>query len=430
MNDGIKELMQRTDITFSKDELRDLILNAMVNTNTIEELLILKWHLGKAFYPSVIDVKNDNTSFFKNIERISYNNALKNKEYIIEDLLGGISLSKIKDQYNTTREALNRLIINYLNTVNYQEKILSRIEVFNEPFVPQHDRDFLIAKAAIKMFIDNGCYTSTKAYKKFACPIYQTFKYLNILEVQKHPLYIEYSLLNKKELSTNTTNVDNRTHRKEKEVREKKINKVSSFSYEKILDILTNHNSEEFINYCLYYSFDSSVLKELLRDNKNLRFELAKSSDKEMIINIYDEYVSRYKVIIKSVIRDIIVLSKDKFNKPLDLYKYYEKTSFNLKILARLAESFSDIKNNMLILQYFNRFPSVFEEVTRSDLSAIKQKGVISSCKDSISFSYGEFNRALSNIEEKGMPLVKGVLYGSIKRQKELKDTKVMKKKL
>src|SRR5699024_3473621 len=99
------------------------------------------------------------------------------------------------------------------------------------------------------------------------------------------------------------------------------------------------------------------------------------SSDKEMIINIYDEYVSRYKLIIKSVIRDIIVLSKDKFNKPLDLYKYYEKTSFNLKILARLAESFSDIKNNMLILQYFNRFPSVFEEVKRSDLSAIKQKG-------------------------------------------------------
>ena len=48
-----------------------------------------------------------------------------------------------------------------------------------------------------------------------------------------------------------------------------------------------------------------------------------------MIIYIYDDYVSRYKVIIKSVIRDIIVLSKDKFNKSLDLYKYYEKTSFN-----------------------------------------------------------------------------------------------------
>ena len=67
---------------------------------------------------------------------------------------------------------------------------------------------------------------------------------------------------------------------------------------------------------------------------------------------------------------------------------------------------------------------------TRSDLSAIKQKSVFSCCEDSISFSYSEFNRALSDIDEKGMPLVKGVLYGSIKRQIGLKDVKVIKKKL
>lgn len=426
----IDELIDKTNKIFSQDEMTKAILKSFDTANTIEELLILRWHLGRVFYPSVIDVKNDNISFSKNIERISYNNALKNKEYIIDDLLGGASLSKIKDQYNTTREALNRLIINYLNTANYKEEILSRIESFNEPFVPQHDRDFLIAKAAIKMFIDNKCYTSTKAYKKFACPISQTFKYLNILEVQKHPLYIKYTLLNKKELSTNTTNVDNRTHHKEKEEHKKEINKIGAFSYEKILDILTNYNSKDFLNYCLYYGFDSFILKELLRDNINLRAELAKASNKEMTINIYDKYVNRYKVIIKSVIKDIIILSKDRFKKPLDLYKYYEKTCFNIKILARLAESFSDIKNNTLILQYLNKFPSVLEEVTRRNLPALKQKGVFSCCEDSISFSYSEFNRALSDIDEKGIPLVKGVLYGSIKRQIQLKDVKVIKKKL
>ena len=35
------------------------------------------------------------------------------------------------------------------------------------------------------------------------------------------------------------------------------------------------------------------------------------------------------------------------------------------------------------------------------------------------------YNRALSDIDEKGMPLVKGVLYGSIKRQIGLKDVKI-----
>ena len=119
----IDELIDKTNKIFSNDEMTKSILKSFDTANTIEELLILRWHLGRVFYPSVIDVKNDNISFSKNIERISYNNALKNKEYIIDDLLGGAPLSKIKDQYNTTMEALNRLIIYYLNTANYKTTI-------------------------------------------------------------------------------------------------------------------------------------------------------------------------------------------------------------------------------------------------------------------------------------------------------------------
>ena len=63
----IDELIDKTNKIFSNDEMTKAILKSFDNTNTIEELLILKWHLGRVFYPSVIDFKNDN-SFSKNIE--------------------------------------------------------------------------------------------------------------------------------------------------------------------------------------------------------------------------------------------------------------------------------------------------------------------------------------------------------------------------
>ena len=116
------------------------------------------------------------------------------------------------------------------------------------------------------------------------------------------------------------------------------------------------------------------------------------------------------------------------FAYPLDLYQYYSKTRFDIKKLARMSVDFGEIKNNTLILQYLDKLPFLLEEISRNDIIALKQKGIMTCCKDSISFTYSEFNKALSDIEERKIPLVKGVLYGSIKNQIELRDTNVKKK--
>ena len=367
--------------------------------------------------------------FSKNIERIAYNNATANRDNIIKDILNGLSLIEIKDEYNTTRESLNRIVINYLNNPNYNKEILTRLDDFTDYFIPSHDRDFLLAKTAIKMFVDNKCCTSSKIYNHFLCPNQQLYQYLKILEVQNHPLYYEYRKIYKKEMSENATLKDNLLHLKEKIKQQKEVNKISTFSKEKLLNILTIHNGKDFVNYCLYYGFNTYILSELLKDNEELKYHLANANNKEMTLNVYNEYINRYRLIIKSLIRDIIILSKNKFKEPLDLYKYYKKTNFNIKYLAMLAESFKDIKNNTLIIQYLNRFPVILDYLTNKNINTIRQKDYFSCCNNIIKFNGNDLNNAMKSIEEDDMPLVKGVLYGALKNQLNNKDRKEKVKK-
>ena len=412
----------------NEEEVKDKILSAMNDASSIEELLILKWHFEKIFVLKYSRIKNK--VFVENIERISYNRALVNSKLIIEYLLNNYSLEQIRDKYDVTRESVKRIVTSYLDSNDYDEMVLEKIDIFKDPVKEEQDREFITAKAAVMMFIENKCYSSPLVKAKFNCDNYEYHKYLRILETNNHPLYKEFSSLNIKLISSNSTDICNKRHQKEKTLHDAEIIKVKDLNSNEILEILSHasFSNIKFVNFCIYYGLDSHLLIELLKDNEDLKVVLA--NNKEYITDIYNQYIDRYKVLIKDVIRKIVLLSKDNFTKPLDLYGYYAKTSFNIKELARLAESFSDIKNSTLILQYLEKFPFLFEEVTRRDITALKQKRIMSCCKDSISFTYSEFNKALSDIEEKGIPLLKEVLYGSIKRQIELRDTNVKKKVL
>lgn len=404
----------------SKDKIKDIFINDMNNASSIEELLILKWHFEKIFVYKYSNIKNK--VFVENIERISYNRALVNSKIIIEDLLNNYSLEQLRDKYDVTRESIKRIVSSSLNFNDYDEVVLEKIDSVKE----EQDREFITAKAAVMMFIENKCYSSPLVRAKFNCDNYEYYKYLHILETNNHPIYKEFSLLYKHYLKEISSNINSRIRQHEKEERERINQYITDLDSKEILEILSNHNDIKFIDFSLCYGFETDILFELLKDNKELKYELA--NNKENIVDIYNQYVDRYKVLIKDVIRKIIILSKDKFTKPLDLYDYYTKTSLDIKILARLSKGFGDIKNNTLILQYLDKFPFVLEEISRKDITALKQKGIMSCCKDSISFSYSEFNRALSDIEERRIPLVKGVLYGSIENQIELRNSKVKKK--
>lgn len=129
-----------------------------------------------------------------------------------------------------------------------------------------------------------------------------------------------------------------------------------------------------------------------------------------------------------TVIKKIIVLSKDKFKKPLNLYDYYTTTNFDFRSLARLALSFNDIKNNRLISQYINKFPDVFKNYDDNKTVSLKQIKILSCCNDSIRFTDGDLNKALEDIKEKNLPKENAILYYAIKRQVVLRDIKVKRK--
>ncbi len=129
-----------------------------------------------------------------------------------------------------------------------------------------------------------------------------------------------------------------------------------------------------------------------------------------------------------TVIKKIIVLSKDKFKKPLNLYDYYTTTNFDFRSLARLALSFNDIKNNRLISQYINKFPDVFKNYDDNKTVSLKQIKIMSCCNDSIRFTDGDLNKALEDIKEKNLPKENAILYYAIKRQVVLRDIKVKRK--
>lgn len=425
--ENITELNDKINNILSKEELQTFILTAIGNSNTIEELLILNWHFNK-----VSDTRFSHsiyTLFAENLERISYNNALSNATLIIEDLINGYPLKHIMDKYNTTRQSIKKVVINYLESNNYNDKILDIIPKLNNFIIPEHDREFLMAKVAVKMFVENNCFSLPSIYKKFECLYGITNKYLSILETSNHPLYKQYIKGRDEKIRKVSSMVSREIHRKDNEVKKKKISYVGNLDSKEILDILTNTYKEEFREFCMYYNFDYDILKQMLRDDENLKYLFASNAgNEEGIREIYNQQIIKYKALIKYVIKKIIILNKDKFKKPLDLYDYYTTTKFDFKSLGRASLSFNDIKNNKLILQYIDKFPDVFAGYDDKRIRLLKQTNILSCCNDSIRFTNIDLTKALEDINEKNLPKENGMLYYAIKRQVDLRDIKVKKK--
>lgn len=426
--ENISELENRINSILSKDELQVSILTAMEKVNTIEELLVLKWQFTK--YVCTNFSSNKYVIFSENLERISYNNALVNETLIIEDLINGASLKQIMDKYNVTRESIKKIIVTHLETDNYDERLLDLISKFETNIIPEHDREFIIAKVAVTMFVESKCFSSTLIYKKFGCTYSSTFKYLNILEATNHPLYKQYIRSRDEYRRKISSDISKETRRKDYEERRNKIDYIKDLDSKGILELLSDPYKEEFLHFCLYYNIDTDILKQMLRDDENLKYLFAsKASQEESIREIYNQQIIKYKALIKYVIKKIIILSKDKFKKPLDLYDYYTTTKFDFKSLGRASLSFNDIKNNKLILQYIDKFPDVFAGYDDKRIRLLKQTNILSCCNDSIRFTNIDLTKALEDINEKNLPKENGVLYYAIKRQVDLRDINVKKKK-
>ena len=399
------------------------LLNAMNRASSIEELLDLKWQFTKIFFTRYYNIKISTLN--KNVERIAYVNTLRNASNIINDLINNKSIEEIKDEYNTTLKSIKKMFNIYSKNGAYQDRTLEIINKMNatkENENINHDLDFLCAKTAVQLFIDNKVYNDIDAKEKVHVNSIDYSFYLNLLKDKKHPLYDKYH-----NISIQHKSMLYKAFYKKKQDAINKTIEISNYINIELISILSNSHSQEFINFTAYYNLNNIVFSSMLKMNKNLIYEIA--NNRENIWYIYNYYVDLYRQVAEEVIRDIKLLSKDKFKEPLNLYKYYSN-NYNLLYIAKIAKELPDLKNNTLILQYIYKFPSLFEYLDDKRVNNIKFNGHLICLSEDISFTNSDLKNAITDIDEKGIPLLKGVLYGSIKRQVELKDVKAMKKKL
>ena len=421
---NIMEFASKASDYISEDKFKDAILNAMEKANTIEELLILKWHFGKLFNLKYYTIKCK--SFNRNVERISYRNALINSSSIINDILNDCDLEYLKDKYTVTTNSLKTIVINYLESANYNQDILDKLDIFEKHSVPEHDRNLCAARTAVKLFIKYNCYSYNKAREKLGCSSDDFYVYLNIIKNNDEVLYKAYYSLFERYQKRNSLSTRCKTVSKEAKIKRNMLERMANLTPEQILDILSGSNCEEYSSFCVYYKLSSNLLKVLLKDNENLKYELAYNKDN--IFNIYNQYVDKFKLLAHKVIYEIVDLSKNNFETPLNLYDYYTYTRCDINVFSRLVLNFEDVKNGTIISSYLKKSYDITRGFDRKSIDVLKQRGTISCASKSLCFTNREFSNALKDIKEKNLPLQKGVLYYSIKRQIELRDKNVKKK--
>lgn len=409
----------------NEDKIKNDLLNKMNNAKSIEELLNLKWQFTKTFGTKYYNIKL--STFYKNIERIAYINTFRNINNIINDLNNNLDIEEIIEKYNTTFISLKKVFSIYSKNGTYQEETLKSINIVLESdATKKFDLDILCAKVAVRLFLDNEVYNANDADKKEYTTTKDYLYYLNLLKDKKHPLYYQYNYF--------VSNYKNQIHRDnfkkrndEKIRKQREENDISNCSTTELVTILSDKNSLKYRYLLDKFSLNNIIFTSILNMNKDLINELANNINN--IEYIYNYYVSMYRQVIEEVIRDIKILSKDNFKIPLDLYKYYSN-NYNLLYISKISKELPNLKNNTLILKYIEKFPSLFEFLDEKNINNIKYKGHIMCLSENINFTRPEFVKALKDIEDKGMPLLKGVLFGSIKRQIELKDTNTKRKVL
>lgn len=410
---SIDELNNNFKNYVDEDSFKKSIVSAINKADTIEELLILKWHYRLVLHPKNNYEKKFN--FKKKIESFSNKKALSNTKAIIDDIINDFTLEQIMQKYNITRQSIKKVVIEYLKSNNYNDVILDKLDIFKIPIVPDHDRELVKAVTAINMFINSECCTGRKIQSKFNCSFEEVYRYLAVLETNRHPLYDKYMSLYNKSIALNTSKRDEQYNFKKKAELNKILKSYTALNSKEVLNILSRPSSNEFKYFCLSYGFNTHILKEMLKDDESLMYKL--SFNKSNIIEIYNHYVDKYKELAREVIGQIIMLNKNGFKEYIDLYDYYSKTKFDLKALARLASGSDDIKYNTIILQYIDKLAANFKEINNRTIATLRQKRIMSFGKESISFNNTDLVKAVESINDNDMPMQSGVLYYAIKRQ-------------
>lgn len=422
--DNLQSLSKKVEALLTKEELKEAILNAMDKADSIEELLVLKWQFNKIYGTAARNIKKN--KFNKNLERITYQNAINNSSLIIEDLKNSKSILEINDKYCTTTSSVERLLINCFEKL--EEEILKLVPKFASIDIsPEQDREFLCAKITINMLVETKTATLLQAKKKFGINSQELGNYLNILKLRNHPLIFKFEKLNKNHIDETYKARSNMNLEKKEIKRQKRIAEIFNLESQDIIKILSNVETVEFEMFCKAYNLEVRFFANLIKSNQTIKY---KFTNKDTIKETYNEYFLKYQEVIKKIIKEIYILKGTKFKEPLNLYEYYLHNTIDINSLAKIALSYSHIERRTLILEYINNFRDLFSPIDKKSIENIKRIGIISCCQKSLKFTNTDIKKALEDINDKNLPYIKGVLYGAIKNVHELKDTKQKTKKI
>ena len=441
-NTAIKYLKSQ-NIPISKAVLFEVIKNSLYiesyknnffvsflnEATSIEELLILKWKWNKSILNNQYAIISETCN--KNIERIVNINAQQNKENIVMDLINGSSLNDIKEKYITTTKAIKIIISEYIKSDSYDPKILNIKITANDIYTrDEQDNDFICALTAFKIFFDYGCFTKASIKENFNCSNTDYDKFREILESRNHPLINKVNRIVEQNAKKSIGIASSERHGLTRREKEEKINSYANLTFEEAFTILSNPkaNTEGFKYFCLFNGLNTTRLINFLKDNPNLKHELASNiNNKDKIQSLYNRCNFKYQLLANQVVNKIANLKEDNYSTPFDLYKYYSKTTIDLNYLALMNVNYSSAITKQ-IQDYIVTFPCLFQKIEKWNLEILKSSKIISLCGESIKFTQKDLKIALNDIQEKNLPCIKGVLYGAIKRQIELKDEKIKKK--
>ncbi len=416
----------------------DQIILLLEQATTKEELLLIKWKYNR-YLSSAHKSIEFQEKFNKCFDKLDLKEVKKNKKDIV------LNLVKVyKSKGDIYKEALNKAeeynigiysILDLLNLLfkskNFTSKelyIISNIkQEIEHKLIISHtlkemDTDYVIAKTTLNMFLSYGAIELKEFRSKTNCTTSSFDNALNILKTRNHPLYLQYIDIKEKK---HNDRINSRREIKDDEFQEKRrkmIEKITSASGKEICEILSDINKyhNEYAIFCEVYDLNKFFLTKLIRRFPKTILEL--TSDLSNLKNVYNEYKTKYLLLIDKVIEEIKEAKLT--GVPFDLYHYYLENSIPIEELEYIAKELKEQDKNT-IQQYIMSNYKMLKGYGKKELDIVKDRKILTCDNTTINFTREELDNALKDIEANNLPLYKGILYGAIKEQKSKTKRKV-----
>ncbi len=206
-----------------------------------------------------------------------------------------------------------------------------------------------------------------------------------------------------------------------------RITVVRNASKEELLAYLTEgEEHQKYVHaFAKLYNLSGTMLNSYLQKNRTNLQPLSSAT----ILEQFAAYQQTVKGLILTTAKEMAEIMKNGSEQSYDLYHYYETTGIHhLSIISYANELGLD--NCAKVMQRFQSKKSrLFDGLTEHDMKVFEVAKRMTCDNTTIAFDSTIYNNARQDMEEKGMPFYRGVLFGAIKRQIAQKQMPIVKQK-